>query len=179
MIDDKVMFIKENSGFSVFMFSGKGVYRFNTMVDVVFSRPFPHMCLKFPRHVYFKTLRKNQRVPVNIIASLVNRSANEFENSKIAGRIIDLSLGGILVESSKINGNVSDVIECTFKINMDGEELVFLIQGVLRSLSTLDQKDGTKLNSYGIQFKDIAFQDKVMLQSYIFQLLTGEKLDDL
>ena len=179
LIDDKVMFVKENSGFSVAMFTGKGVYRFNTIVDNVFSRPFPHMHLKFPREVYLKSLRRNQRAPVSIIVSLLNKSEGDYVNTKFSGRIVDLSLGGILVESNKINGNVNDLIECTFKVNMDGEELLFVSDSTLKSFSSSDQPDERTIIRYGLQFKGMAFQNKLILQNYIFQLLTGEKLDEL
>ncbi len=181
LIDNKVMFVKENTGFSVFMFSGKGVYRFNTMVDVVVSRPFPHMYLKFPREVYFNALRRNQRVPVNIIVALMNKSANEHANAKISGRIVDLSLGGILVETNKTNANadVGDDFECTFKINFGGEELVLVLDSILKNLSPVEQSDGRTFYSYGIQFKHISVKDKVLLQGFIFQLLTGENIDEL
>jgi len=178
-IDDKVVFIKENSGLSVRLFSGKNVYRFNTMVDVVFSRPFPHMHLKFPREVYSNRLRKNQRVSVNIIVSMLNKSQPASENSKTAGRLVDLSLGGSLIEAYKSGGYAGDIVECTFKINLDGGEALFVIPGVLRAVSNTVQADGRKLFRHGVQFNEIAFQDKIILQSYIFQALTGEKLDDL
>lgn len=179
LMDDKVVFLKESSGFSVAMFTGKGVYRFNTMVDNVFSRPYPHMHLKFPREVYLKSLRKNQRLAVSVIVSMLNKTAGEYENAKFAGRIVDLSLGGILVETNKISASMNDILECSFKINIDGEELLFVIDGSLKSLSSTEQPDGRTINKYGLEFKGMLLQNKLILQNYIFQLLTGEKLDEL
>ncbi len=178
-IDDKVMFIKENTGFSVRMFSGKHVYTFNSMVDVVYSRPYPHMHLKYPREVYTNKLRHNQRVAVSIIALLVNKTREETEQLKVSGRIVDLSLGGIMMEGLKSAGTANDNIECSFKLSMDGGEAVFVIPGILRNVSENRHDDGKLYYHHGIQFGEIAFQEKIMLQNYIFQLLTGEKMDDL
>ncbi|HSH72231.1 MAG TPA: flagellar brake protein [Methylophilaceae bacterium] len=178
-IDDKVAFIKENTGYSVRMFSGKHVFRFNTMVDAVLNRPYPHMHLKFPREVYSNRLRKNQRVNVNIIISMTSLDQPSGETGKSAGRIIDMSLGGAMIEAYKTAGKVGESLECSFKINMEGGEALFVIPAILRSIVETKQADGRMLYKQGIQFKEIRFQDKIVLQSYIFQALTGEKLDEL
>jgi len=178
-IDDKIAFIKENTGYSVRMFSGKHVFRFNTMVDAVLNRPYPHMHLKFPREVYSNRLRKNQRVAVSIIISMANLDEPGGENSKSAGRIIDMSLGGAMIEAYKTAGKVGESLECSFKINMEGGEALFVIPAILRNIVETKQADGRMLYKQGIQFKEIRFQDKIVLQSYIFQALTGEKLDEL
>jgi len=176
--DDKVIFIKENTAYSVRMFSGKHVYTFNTMVDVVFSRPYPHMHLKYPREVYTNKLRHNQRVSVNIIATMLNKSTAS-ENNRISGRIIDLSLGGIMLSAPAAGGKAGDSIECSFKISMKGGEALFMIPGILRNITENKQEDGKLEFQHGIQFGEIAFQEKIMLQNYIFQVLTGDKMDDL
>ncbi len=177
-IDEKIVFIKENSGFSVRIFSGKNVFKFNTVVDAVFSRPYPHMHLKFPRETYSNQIRKNQRIAANIIASIENKS-NSHNQDKIAAKLTDMSLGGAQIESFKSIGELNDQIECTFKINMEGGEALFVIPSVLRRASETTHSDGRQLFSYGIQFLEIGFQDRIVLQSYIFQALTGEKLDEL
>jgi c-di-GMP-binding flagellar brake protein YcgR len=177
--EGKVLYVKENSGFVVRLFSGKYVYRFNTMVESVSSRPYPHMHLKFPREVYSKQLRKNQRVTVSISASVLHKGTHEAENFKIAGSIIDLSLGGALIETNKLAGEIGDVLECDFKVNWDSGEALFSIPGVLRNISDNAKSDSRNLYRIGIQFGEIEFQQKLMLQNYIFQAITGEKLDQL
>jgi len=177
MIDDKVMFIKENTGYSVRLFSGKNVYIFNTMVEVVYSRPYPHMHLKYPREAYTNKIRHNQRVTCNIIAIVANLSGEQTETSKISGRIVDMSMGGIMFEGLKTTGNTGDHTETSFKISMEGGEALFAIPGVLRNVIEKTQ-DGKTIYQHGIQFGEIPFQQRVMLQNYIFQTLAGEKLDN-
>ena len=179
LIDDKTVYIKEHSGFAVSLFSGKIMYRFTTIVNAILNKPYPHMHLKFPREVYANKLRKNQRINTNIITSLINKNLGEYENVKSAGRIVDPSLGGAMVESLRVAGNVNDEIECTFKIMIDGVEVLFAVPSVLRNvIETLPAED-KKIYKHGVQFKEVEFRDKVMLQSYIFQTITGEKLDEL
>ncbi|MFM9835225.1 MAG: flagellar brake protein [Methylophilaceae bacterium] len=178
-IDEKTVYIKEHSGFAVRLFSGKIVYRFTTIASAVFNKPYPHMHLKFPREVYANKLRKNQRISTSIITSLINKNPGDYENIKSAGRIVDLSLGGAMIESVKMAGNVNDEIECTFKITIDGNEMVYAIPSVVRNILETTGAEDKKMFKHGIQFKEIEFRDKVMLQSYIFQTITGEKLDEL
>jgi c-di-GMP-binding flagellar brake protein YcgR len=178
MIDEKVMFVKENTGYSVRLFSGKNVYTFNTMVEVVYSRPYPHMHLKYPRQAYTNKIRHNQRVTCNIIAIVANLSSEQTENNKISGRIVDMSMGGIMFEGLKTTGNLGDQTETSFKISMEGGEALFAIPGVLRNVIKKLPEDGKTIYQYGIQFEEIPFQQKVMLQNYIYQTLAGEKLDN-
>lgn len=178
-VDEKVAFIKEGTGFSVRLFSGKNVYRFNTTAEVVFSRPYPHMHLKFPREVYANRLRKNQRVSANIIVAILNKTPGLNEGFKTAGRIVDLSLGGSQIEAYSSAGAVGESIECTFKIELDGGEAVVVIPGILRAINKASQTEGKTLYRHGVQFGEIQFQDKIIMQSYIFQALTGEKLEEL
>ncbi|HEY0268886.1 MAG TPA: flagellar brake protein [Methyloradius sp.] len=178
IIDEKVMFIKENTGFSVRLFSGKNVYTFNTLVEIVYSRPYPHMHLKYPREVYTNKIRNNQRVTCNIIALVANTAAEQADSNKTSGRILDMSMGGIMFEATKIAGDANSKTETSFKVSMEGGEALFAIPGVLRNVIEKKNEDGSIIYQHGIQFGEIPFQQRVMLQNYIFQTLTGEKMDD-
>lgn len=178
-IDEKLIYIKEHAGFLVRLFSGKEVFNFTSSVSAVQNKPFPHIHLKFPQGVYSKNLRNNQRVETSIICSLVNHGSSEFKDKKFAGRIVDISLGGTMIESSSVVGNVNDEIECTFKLKLNNTEVLFSIPSILRNVTEPFEADDTQKNNLGIQFKDIPFQQKAILQNYIYQLLTGHDLNDL
>jgi c-di-GMP-binding flagellar brake protein YcgR len=177
--DDKLIFIKEHAGFLVRLFSGKEVYNFTTTTSAVLSKPFPHIHLKFPRGVYSRNLRKNQRVQTSIICSLINHGSGEFKDIKSSGRIVDISMGGAMIEANKIAGDVNDEIECTFKLKLNDTEVLFSIPSILRNISEHPEDENNQKYSQGVQFKDIPFQEKTMLQNYIFQLLTGNDLNSL
>jgi c-di-GMP-binding flagellar brake protein YcgR len=178
-VDEKTIFIKEHTGFLVQLFSGKHVFRFNTIVDAVYSRPYPHMHLMFPREVYANRLRKNQRVTVSIITSMRHLTPTEHGEPLIAGRVTDLSLGGLLVEVYKEGAKEGDQIECTFKVTIEGQEVLLVLSGKVKNISTMAASDGRTTYRYGLQFNEMAFQEKLMLQHYIFKAVTGEKLEDL
>jgi c-di-GMP-binding flagellar brake protein YcgR len=178
-VDEKTIFIKEYTGFLVQLFSGKNVFRFNTIVDAVYSRPYPHMHLMFPREVYSNRLRKNQRVSVGIIASIRNLTSAERGEALIAGRVTDLSLGGLLIEAYRSGAEKGDQIECTFKVMVEGQEVLLVVSGKVKNSSTTVASDGRTIYRYGLQFNEMAFQEKLILQHYIFKAVTGEKLEDL
>ena len=178
MIDEKVMFIKENTGFSVRLFSGKNVYAFNSLVEVVYSRPYPHMHLKYPRDTYSSKIRNNQRVSCNIIALASAIAGGQMDSSKTSGRILDMSMGGIMFEANKIAVEPGNKMATSFKVSMEEEEVLFAIPSILRNLIEKKQEDGRIIYQHGIQFEEIPFHQKIMLQNYIFQTLTGEKMDN-
>jgi len=167
-INDKTLFIKEFIGFSVQFFSGKNVYRFNTVVDAVFSRPYPHMHLMFPKELTVNRLRKNQRIPVNLIVSIKNLTTGTRFNDLQSGRFVDLSLGGYMVESYKGDLQSGDAVECSFKINLEEQDVLLVVHGMVRSVSKTQSSDGKTLYRYGVQFDEIPFQEKIVLQNFIF-----------
>ena len=177
--DEKLVFVRENAGFKVQLFSGREIYNFNTTVSAVSSKPFHHIHLYYPRGVYAKNLRNNQRFPTSIICSIDNNTDGDFKDLKSAGRITDISLGGAMIETTKPIGNVKDELECTFKIAINGNEMLFSIPSTLRNIiEPSEEKNNQKYNT-GIQFKEIPFQEKTMLQNYLLQLFTGKDLSKL
>ncbi len=189
MVDDKILLVKENSAYSVSLFTGKNVYRFTTLIDVVLSRPYPHMHLKFPREIFTNKLRKNHRISTNLIASIRNKTSSEYQGKLLPGRIVDLSMGGIMLETRNQIGKFGDAVECSFKVNIEGQTVTFTVPGLLckvtepsdsePSNAKVTDKDTDVSYQYGIKFSGVHIQHKIMLRSYIFQSLTGEKIDEL
>lgn len=114
----------------------------------------------------------------NIIALVANTAAEQADSNKTSGRILDMSMGGIMFEATKIAGDANSKTETSFKVSMEGGEALFAIPGVLRNVIEKKNEDGSIIYQHGIQFGEIPFQQRVMLQNYIFQTLTGEKMDD-
>lgn len=175
-IQDRTLFVKEGAGFVVQFFSGKSVYRFTTVVDAVLSRPYPHMHLMYPREAFVKKLRKNQRVVVNIVAAL--KDLANTQAGVASGRMIDLSLGGALIEMQKQVLPEKSAIECSFKIKLEDQEILFALKGTVQSLARESSADGKAMFRCGVQFDTLPFQEKVYLQNYIYQLASEEKLED-
>lgn len=183
MVDEKILLVKENAVFSASLFSGKHVYRFNTIVEAVMSKPYPHMHLKFPREIFASLLRKNQRISTNIIASMRNKSAPEHAEKLFTGRMLDLSMGGAMIEAKQLAGNIDDIIECSFRLNIAGENATFmhssLLCKIIESNEKNSEKDVEKNYKFALRFNELNAQNKAILSSFIFQSLTGARLDDL
>ncbi len=177
--DEKLVFVREHAGFKVQLFSGREIYNFNTTVSAVHSKPFHHIHLNFPRGVYSKNIRNNQRFSASIICSIDNVSDGEFKDIKSPGRITDISLGGAMVESTKQISNIKDELECTFKLAINDTEMLFSIPCILRNIVKPAEEEKTLRYNHGIQFKELPFHEKTMLQNYILQLFTGKDLSKL
>ena len=70
-------------------------------------------------------------------------------------------------------------MECTFKLKLNDKEVLFSIPSVLRNITEPANANSARKYNQGIQFKEISFQDKAILQGYIYQLLTGKDLNNL
>jgi len=176
-VDGKVMYVLEHTGFVVKFFSGKTVYQFNTIASAVYSRPYPHMHLLFPTQVRRQQLRKNQRVAVDLIVSLSN--LKESGSIKLSGRLTDLSLGGALVETAHANWMVDDELVVTFKVHHEHQEDVIQLRGQVRKIKEMEARLAFKRDQIGIQFMQMSTAQHLVLQSYIFRLITGESLATL
>jgi len=176
-LNDKTLFIKEFYGFSVQFFCGKNVYRFNTVVDAVFNRPYPHLHLMFPKELMVNRLRKNERISVKMIASMRNLTAGERFNSLQSARLVDLSLCGAMLESNKQGFQEGDLIECTFKLNLEAQDMMLGLKGFVRSVKTEKMVDGKNIYRYGLQFDTLPFQEKIVLQNYIFKTMATESAE--
>jgi c-di-GMP-binding flagellar brake protein YcgR len=183
MVDEKILLVKENAVFLASLFSGKHVYRFNTIVEAVMSKPYPHMHLKFPREIFTSLLRKNQRISTNIIASMRNKTATEHAEKLFTGRMLDLSMGGAMIEAKQLAGNIDDIIECSFRLNIAGDNTTFMHASLLCKIIEPNEKDSEKdvekNYKFALQFNELNAQNKAILSSFIFQSLTGARLDDL
>jgi c-di-GMP-binding flagellar brake protein YcgR len=183
MVDEKILLVKENAVFLASLFSGKHVYRFNTIVEAVMSKPYPHMHLKFPREIFTSLLRKNQRISTNIIASMRNKTATEHAEKLFTGRMLDLSMGGAMIEAKQLAGNIDDIIECSFRLNIAGDNTTFMHASLLCKIIEPNEKDSEKdvekNYKFALQFNELNAQNKAILSRFIFQSLTGARLDDL
>ncbi len=176
-LHDKTLFVKEFSGFSVQFFSGRNVYRFYTVVDAVFNRPYPHMHLMFPKELMVNRLRKNERITVKMIASMRNLMAGERLNTLQSGLLVDLSLCGAMLESNKQGFQEGDQVECSFKLNLEAQDMMLRLKGFVRSVKTAQTLDGKNIYRYGLQFDALPFQEKIVLQNYIFKTMATEKAE--
>jgi len=176
-LNDKTMFIKEFTGFSVQFFSGKNVYRFNTVVDAVFNRPYPHLHLMFPKELVVNRVRKNQRISVSKIASMRNVTKGERFNSMQSGRMVDLSLCGAMLESFKQGLQEGDSVECSFKVSLDEQDVMLVLKSFVRSIKNAQNPEGKIVYRYGLQFVELPFQENMVLQNYIFKEMSKDYVE--
>ncbi|HSR01486.1 MAG TPA: PilZ domain-containing protein, partial [Methylophilaceae bacterium] len=94
------------------------------------SKPFDHIHRHYPRGVYEKNFRNNQRFTTSIICLVDNNSDGKFEDFKTIGPIKDISLDGAMIESYKRIGKIKDDLECTFRLSINGIEMLFSIHNL-------------------------------------------------
>lgn len=178
-LNSQLVILRENMPVKVQIFTGKDIYTFNSYIDSLSFKPFPYFNLKYPPVVEKHNLRKNQRVQSNIIATIQNKSSTTNAEEKIAVRISDMSLGGSMLELPTSPGVVGDEIEMAFKIKLDEIEPFINITGEIRSINQEFITADKSLFKVGIRFKSIPAGEKALLQNYIYQLITGIKLDEI
>lgn len=169
-LDEKLVYVKEGSGFMFRLFSGKDMLNFTSIITAINNTPYPHIHLKWPAGVYSKPLRQHPRVETNIICSIVNEGNEDFKGTKFSGRMTDLSVGGTKIETRAQIGALNDKAECRFKLKLINKEIFFSVPCVLRNAIAPSDADSSQKYTLGLQFEKIPFEELIMLQNYIYQL---------
>lgn len=157
--------------------SGKDIYAFRADVREVYSKPFHHICLAYPEKIECVAIRKSERVVVFLETSILVVGG---DGSEVTGMIKNLSISGALLACEKSLGDLD--IEVTLKFNLPfaGTDFYLTIEGNIRNMGHV--KDDSDIDHskrrYGVNFKDIDDQTRILLHGYICEQQANNRLSD-
>lgn len=167
--DGKLLLMREGQSFVVRLFSGKSVYAFGASVFKVANVPYPHLHLTWPSQVNGLVVRQGARTKVNIIGAV-----QDAHQRSHAATLINLSTGGCLLLAKAQLGIKDDRVGLKFRVSINDSEQYLDLRGVIRSISREGGEEGGPMIQHGIQFSDIAPNDRVVLTAYVYQKLFEE-----
>lgn len=172
LVDGKIALMREGQNFVVRCFSGKNAYAFPASTFKVVNTPYPHLHLSYPREVRGLVVRKGARVHTNLIAA-VKVLSGVNENSQAAASVVNLSVGGALLAAKAPLGEKGDRVSLTFRVSLEEIEAFPVLEAVIRSITTepMTEAGGLMTVHHGLEFRDIAQEDRVMLTAFVYQQL--------
>lgn len=156
------------------VFSGVSVFTFASMVESLQLNPRYQMYLHFPKEIQAIPLRSAPRVPVDLPVQVRAGSRPEPFNA----RLTDLSISGAMITADNEFGKPGDAISLafSFRVQPTNQEVHIDAHATIRSCQQLhgnlpDKQNGTITFSYGIgiHFEDIAPDNQLMLQHYVYE----------
>jgi c-di-GMP-binding flagellar brake protein YcgR len=168
--DGIAAFIKAGTDFKCRAFQKKNAYSFGTTVQKCELKPFPYLHLSYPAEVTAVPVRKTSRICIEIPASIVLKNKTE----PVPCLIRDLSLSGVLVQSSEQLGEKQDVLSIAFRLSVDEEPTLFELELLVRNNVTREDDKNKGVHLTGCELEKIDPDLRRLLELYIYRELAQE-----
>lgn len=158
----------ENEAVFIRGFSRRCAFGFSTTIQRICKLPFNYLHLSFPNEVRGTIIRKSPRVKTKIITTITFPSGVEAVPQ--TGTITNLSSSGAQLMAKKIPGKVGEQVKLAFRVNVHNMDAYLTTCGTIRRIFSEGEKKGPDLQvNYGIEFSDLPANDRIILQSLIYQ----------
>ncbi|MBI5889211.1 MAG: flagellar brake protein [Nitrosomonadales bacterium] len=166
--DGKLLFVKKGESFLVRGFSGTKTYEFTADVLNVCLAPYPYLHLSFPPQISTINMRSALRAKIRLVCSI---QPNKGE-AAIAATIEDMSISGARIHSRLEFGRLGDEIELSFRLPVEGEELLFIVPAIIRNVGSVSEGVGEEtLVLTGLEFHQPDGYERTLLQNFIYKQL--------
>ncbi len=159
-----VILVREGRSFIVRAFTGISAFAFNTEVTRVCNVPFPYLHLAYPRQAQGVAVRREQRVPAKLITAAGVAGAAE----PIAAQVTDISASGALLDCAGVIAPMDVTLRLSFRVKVGAEDTLFACAAAVRTVRTEEAGGGVR---HGMEFTDMAQNDRLLLRSLIYQQL--------
>jgi c-di-GMP-binding flagellar brake protein YcgR len=158
--------MREGEEVTVRAFSGAGVYSFDCAVDMIQLSPHYYMHLSFPSEITVIPLRDAPRIRVNLPAQ-IRCGGNAAPKLAI---LSDLSISGAYITTDSEWGAPGEEVSVafSFKVKPTNQEVWLELDGVIRSVHPVVIQGAASWNGIGVHFENVAPNDLVMLQHYLY-----------
>ena len=146
-------------------FNGTSEFTFPTQVLKVEEKPFFHAHMTYPDSVGLKVVREESRVQVSVPILVMPAG----QGRGIPCTMRDLNINGALAESVVPLGLVGDAVSIEISTHFEGQVASMKIPALIRHY-----QDAVGAFKYGLEFGEIAKNDKLILYYMLFTLAGNE-----
>jgi c-di-GMP-binding flagellar brake protein YcgR len=163
--DGAIVYIKEGKEYHCRAFQKRNAYSFNTVVLKSQLAPFPYLHLSYPAKVKLMQVRKSSRIPVEIIAAVGLKG----RLARVPCLIRDLSLSGMLIQSTEQLGEKESILSVAFRLAIDATPTLFDLDLIVRNNMTGDNDKNKGRYRAGCEFEQMDPELRRMLELYIYR----------
>ncbi|VVE42166.1 flagellar brake protein [Pandoraea anhela] len=144
-------------------FSGEDIYHFVCTVERVERMPFEYVVLSAPAQIRRKVLRRSQRVPTKLVASVGLVGPADVQQLAL---LQDVSAEGVSLLSDTALGAPGDNVQLAFRVRVGDIDMPIEATGTIRGVQQGD--DG---HMHGIELPTLEPSHYVALKCYVYERL--------
>lgn len=172
----KMQLIRAGQRFTVRMLQGNSVVGFVAQVLESTLRPYPHLHLEYPSDFERTVVRNAARANAHLAARVRNTRQPDAPENFREVTIIDLSVGGLKLASGVPLGEVGEVLQLGFNLEVLGKAEEIALLGDIKSASErLDVAADRRqlIHLTGVQFRAANRFQQVLMHAWV-----GENVAD-
>ena len=158
------------------IFANQNAFAFNTDVMRSVKIPFDHLHLTFPTEIQGAVIRKSPRIKMRLITTVspLPEAGNEpvDANSRASAILLNISADGTLIQAKQALADKGGRLRLAFRINLHDVDAVLTVNAIVRSVFAEEGKVGAML--HGVQFENMDANDRLILQSMIYQKMVEQ-----
>lgn len=163
--------LRDNDKVVARIFANQNAFAFNTFVKSAVKIPFDHLHLEFPQRIQGAVIRKSPRIKMRMITTATVLSDEGVVADESATRysaiILNISADGALIQAKEPLSDKNGRLRIAFRINLHDVDAMVTANAIVRSVFAEEGKVG--VICHGVQFQEIASNDRLILQSMIYQ----------
>ncbi|SIS62468.1 flagellar brake protein [Neptunomonas antarctica] len=140
--------------------------------------PYPHWHLAYPETVEYQSIRKHQRIPVNLAVSVDHQDEIKSANLGMPRIVhcLNISLNGVSVDAPSALGQIGDQYFLTLRFQVGGLDQVILLPAILRNIENIEPD----VMLHGMEFDALEEDTRLLITAFFYQQYLTELgyLDD-
>lgn len=150
---------------------------FQTTVSQRCTTPAAYLHLELPENLEETDIRAWPRVEVSMPVEMSSERPALGHSAAVAGRLLDISVGGALVEAPAQLGEAGDRIWLAgcFRARSVAEQALQIRCAIRQIRTRRDRQSGEIIVQHGLQFELEDSDEKVLLYSFIYERLIALK----
>lgn len=165
-VDGNLMFIREDQVVIVRMMTGNQVYGFTTQVICSNLKPYSYLHLAYPKEMEHITVRKAERLTINLIGSVEKEATEDEEAIKQSVLIHDMSTSGAMIEANNPIGDIGDIVTLSAKIKVGDKEEYINVACIVRNV--IHKEDDTKYK-HGLEYQLLEQHEHFIIHGFVYE----------
>lgn len=163
--------LRDNDKVVARIFANQNAFAFDTDVMRAVKIPFDHLHLTFPTRIQGAVIRKSPRIKMRMISTVspLPPDGNFPQESapRYSAIILNVSADGALIQAKQPLTEKNGRIRLAFRVNLHDVDAMLTVTAIVRSLFAEEGKVGVMC--HGVQFLEMESNDRLILQSMIYQ----------
>ncbi len=174
-VNGKVVIVRPDQKYTVRVLQGSNIFGFITSVLHVYSAPFPHLHMAYPKVMESIVLRNSLRTAIDVQGVVRNHKHPDNKEYYRASHLVDLSNSGARMTSKGPLGQENEILSIQFTIDVCGMKENVGIMGKIRGMGKRSVENDPMQFWTGVQFQALDRFQKVLLYAYVLERFIGDK----